>query len=128
MEAKVGQCFRVFFDGGDFQRGCGKDRRNEQGLGGNLAAVERCFQLFVEDALVCGVHVDHDQSLRVLRQDVDTVELAEGVAERRTVGGDARARRIIRCRRVVVGRLGKGQISRCGRFGNAESALVTKCG
>jgi hypothetical protein len=44
-------------------------------------AVERGLQLFVEDALVRGVHVDENQAERVLRQDVDAVQLGQRVAE-----------------------------------------------
>jgi hypothetical protein len=39
----------------------------------DLAVVEGGFQLFVEDALVRGVHVDQDQAVGVLGEDVDAV-------------------------------------------------------
>ena len=40
------------------------------------------FEPFVQDALVRGVHVDEDQAVAVLREDVDAVQLRQGGAER----------------------------------------------
>ena len=73
----------MFFDGGDVERVGGEDGGDQQRLGGDLAVVERGLQLFVEDAFVRRVHVDDDQAVRVLGQDVDAVQLGQRVAERR---------------------------------------------
>ena len=40
------------------------------------------LQAFVEDALMRGVHIDDDEAVRVLREDEDVMDLAEGVTER----------------------------------------------
>ena len=40
------------------------------------------FEPFVQDALVRGVHVDEYQAVAVLREDVDSVQLRQGGAER----------------------------------------------
>ena len=42
----------------------------------------RALELFVAYALVRGVHVDDDQAVGVLGQDVDAVELRDRIAER----------------------------------------------
>src|SRR3569833_496910 len=40
------------------------------------------FEPFVQDPLVRGVHVDEDQAVAVLREDVDSVQLRQSGAER----------------------------------------------
>ena len=49
-------------------------------------AVVRGLELLVADALVRGVHVDDDQALGVLGEDVDAVQLRDRVAQRRQRG------------------------------------------
>ena len=66
-------------------RHCDGDR-HEQRLDADAFAIVRGLELFVADALVRGVHVDHDQAFRALGQDVDAVQLGDGVAERRQGG------------------------------------------
>ena len=57
--------------------------RDEQGLGGDRAAVEGAFELFVKDAFVRRVHVDHDQTVGDLTQNINAMQLAEREAQRR---------------------------------------------
>ena len=71
----------MFFGGRYGQQVSRKHGGNEQGLCGNSVAIERGFKLFVDDAFVCRVHVDDDQSLCVLRKDVGAVQLCQRVAE-----------------------------------------------
>ena len=67
-----------------------EDDRNQQRLHRNAVGVERGLELFVDDALVRGMHVDDDQAVPVLRQDVDAGQLGQREAQRRYVvaGGD----------------------------------------
>jgi hypothetical protein len=74
----------VLFGGGDVDRFGAEHRWNQQRLGGHLLLVERPLELLVEDAFVRGMHVHDDQALAVLRQDIDAVQLREGVAEWRS--------------------------------------------
>jgi hypothetical protein len=86
----------VFFGSGDVDRFGVEHRWNQECLGCQLPFVERPLELLVEDAFVRRMHVDDDQPLGVLRQDVDAVQLGKGVAERRylAVGGGQRPRRL----------------------------------
>ena len=61
-------------------------------------AVVRGLELFVADALVRGMHVDHDQPIGILGQDVDAVQLRHRVAQRRNGG-------IAACRQGLLRRL-----------------------
>ena len=72
----------VLLGGGDVERLGLEHRRHQQALALHRAGVEVGLQLLHHDALVRGVHVDQHQPGLVLRQDVDAVELGEGVAER----------------------------------------------
>ena len=47
-----------------------------------MGVVKLLFEALVDDALVSGVHVHHDQALAVFGQDVDTVQLGDGAAQR----------------------------------------------
>ncbi|MNI67801.1 hypothetical protein D3C73_1234540 [compost metagenome] len=61
---------------------------HQQVLAGQAAGVQRLLQLFVDDALVGGVHVHQHHATAVLRQDVDAVQLRQGHAQRMLfVGG-----------------------------------------
>ena len=61
-----------------------RDRhRHQQGLQAQAFAIEGRFQFLVVDALVRGVHVHHYQTIGVLGQDVDAMQLRDGIAERR---------------------------------------------
>ncbi len=68
--------------------------RNQQRLHGDRAVGERVLELLVQNALVRGVHVDDHEAVRVLRQHIDAVDLAEREAERLLVGGVERGRRV----------------------------------
>ncbi len=128
LKAEVGQRVGVFFDGGDVERVGGEDGRDQQRLGGDLAVVEGGLQLFVEDAFVRGVHVDKDEAAGVLGQDVNAVQLGEGVAERRAVPVDRFGRGKLRCagRDVSPGGAGEGEVGGSGGFGYAEGVLVAQ--
>ena len=71
--------------GGDFSRCGSKGDRNQQRLTGQSGlgalALELVLQPLIDDALVRGVHVDNDQSLRVFCQDVDALQLRQGAAQ-----------------------------------------------
>ncbi len=41
--------------------------------------------MFIGDALVRCMHVDHDQTLRVLREDVNSMQLSDRKSERRNI-------------------------------------------
>ena len=58
-------------------------RRHQQALARDGARIQAELQLLHDDALVRGVHVDQHQAGLVLREDVDAVQLREGIAERR---------------------------------------------
>ena len=77
----------VFLNGGDIQRIRCEHRRNKQGLRTDLPLVECILEFFVQDTLVRRVHIDEHQALGALGQNIDTVQLRQGVAER---GGDIR--------------------------------------
>ena len=80
-------------------RGIGgrKTARISRFLSRHLAGVEGGLELFVEDAFVGGVHIDQNQAAGVLGQDVDAVELGEGVTgevgHRRREGANRLAKR-----------------------------------
>ena len=52
---------------------------NEQRLRRHLASVERVLEFLVEDAFVSRVHVDDDQPLRALGEDVHAVQLGQRI-------------------------------------------------
>jgi hypothetical protein len=83
LEAERGQGFGLVFHGGQLGRAGGKHQRHQQGLRRRRTGVEGGLELFVEDALMRGVHVDQHQPGGVLRQDVDAMQLRDGVAEQR---------------------------------------------
>ena len=86
----------MLFDGGDVKRVGGEHGGNQQRLRGDGLLVEGSLQLFVKDAFVGGVHVDDDQAAGILRQDVDAVQLGQGVAEWRRIAVDRRFRAKLR--------------------------------
>ena len=96
VEAEREQGPAMGFGGGHFECGGGEGVGNQQRLArdtGSTCAVAVCglaFQALVHDALVRGMHVDNDQAVGVLGQDVGATELGERAAERpvdRLVGG-----------------------------------------
>ncbi len=54
--------------------------RDQQLLRRHLLRVQRGLEFFIHDALVRSMHVDDDQAMLVLGQDVDAGELGEGEA------------------------------------------------
>jgi hypothetical protein len=56
--------------------------RDQQRLHGDGMLVDAAFQLFVYHPLMRRVHVHHQQTLLVLRQDIDAVQLAERETQR----------------------------------------------
>ena len=120
-EAQLCQGVGVFFGGGALAGVGAEYDGNEQALH-RRSRIGAELEFFVEDALVGGVHVDEDQSLRVLGEDVDTVQLGDGVAER-MVGVGA-------CRRIgggwVVGLLNKSEIGAGSRFAYGEAGLLRR--
>ncbi len=68
-----------------------------------------------------GVHVDQYQALRVLGEDVDAVQLGEGVAEWR-IG--LRQAALSRGTAAAEGLTCEIEIGRCIRFAHGEAALL----
>ncbi len=68
--------------GSRYLRWCsGKGHGHEQSLCGHVCAFVTLgpllLQPLIDDALVGGVHIDHDQALGVFRQDIDAVQLRQ---------------------------------------------------
>ena len=98
------------------------------------------FETFIHDALVRGVHVDHDQALRVFGQDINPLQLRQRAAQRPVLGvgmrrfprlvGRARIRRMrcaLRwpCVRVYALRFKGAGIARSTRCAHPQSAHIT---
>ena len=85
-----------------FFRRSGKGGWNEQWLAGHRpclvlpfwVAIELCFEALIHDAFVRGVHIDHDQSLRVFRQYINALQLCQCAAQRPVLR--VRMRRLLR--------------------------------
>ena len=90
IEADVLEKFRVFSHQGHIALAQRYGNRRKQGLGNQRRGIAGRFHFFVQDALVCGVHIDNYQSGRVLRKDIHAVDLRQRVAQ-----GKFGARRII---------------------------------
>lgn len=73
----------ILFRGRHVERVGWKGDRNQQRLHRNLLRVEGAFEFLIHDAFMRGVHVDDDQPLFVLCQDIDSGELREGKTQRR---------------------------------------------
>ena len=86
IETELPQCRGVFFGGGDVDRFGIEHRGNQQRLRRQSLLVECVFELLVQDAVVRRMHGDDHQTLVVLRQDVDAVQLREGITKRRCFG------------------------------------------
>src|SRR5690606_13006045 len=54
---------------------------HQQRLGRDAARLERLLHALVIDALVGGMHIDDHQSFGILGEDVDTLELRDGIAK-----------------------------------------------
>ena len=80
--AEAGEPVMVSREGIKDRRGGGEALRQEQVLGLRVLCAQLLFQAFVEDAFVRGMHIDDNEAVRVLREDEDVMDLAEGVAER----------------------------------------------
>ncbi len=59
--------------------------RHQQRLAAQALTGHGGFQPLVGDALVSRVHVHQHQSLGVFRQDIHTLELSQGIAQRRNI-------------------------------------------
>jgi hypothetical protein len=81
VKAERGQRFGLIFGRCHLGVAGGQYQRHQQGLRRRRAGIEAALQFFVEDALVRGVHVHQHQAGRVLRQDINAVDLGHGVAE-----------------------------------------------
>ena len=82
LQAQHFQRFGLGFCGGDFFGRGGEGGRDQQRLAGDArSAVHLGLEAFIDDAFVRGVHVHHDQSLGVLGQDIDAVDLCDGAAQ-----------------------------------------------
>ena len=100
-------------------------------FGGKLAAfvvtiAQTKAGLSFGDAFVRGMHIDDDQSFGVLGEHVDTVQLRDGVAQRRhaAVGGRRRQAWATANRRRWLHSLGRRGIQRGirgRRFGNVQA-------
>ena len=111
---------------GDIKRVTVENRRDKQRLSGDLMAIESRFEFLVKNALVCRVHIDEDQPMSVLRQDVNTVQLGQCIAKRRSVVSGCAGKRWrfrtsyrVRCR-AAESALAEGEISCAGRFSDAK--------
>ena len=80
VDAQIAQSVGVVGDGGHVQFGGLEDGGNQQRLAGDPVVAVGLLQALQHDALVRGVHVHDDQTIRRLRQDVDAVQLGQGKA------------------------------------------------
>ena len=85
VETQPLECFLFGLCRGDVQRIGEKTHRNQQGLGNDPFGIQRSLELLINDALVRGVHVHHDQTLRILREDVNAGKLGQGKTEWRGI-------------------------------------------
>ena len=84
LQAQLRQRFGVGFCCGHFERRGREGGWNQQRLAGDAfvgRGVHLRFQALVDDAFVRRVHVHDDQALRVFSQDVDALQLREGLAK-----------------------------------------------
>ena len=114
------QGVRVLSGGGDVERIRTENGGDEQRLRGDTAAIDGRLEPFIKNAFMRCVHIDEHQAVRVLRQDVDAVQLSQRVAERRGVFFLFRRTRfrIDWARHFAVcgrgGRAGKGSLGKAG--------------
>ena len=106
----------------DLLRGGGHRDRHQQRLRRQRRRVERVLQPLVDDALVRRVHVDDHEARRVLREDVDAVQLREREPER---GRLARARAACASRAALVGH--RGREERLVRRARAARPRTSAC-
>ena len=71
----TGLCSSHFLCGG--REGGG----DEQGLTADGLRIDLRFELFIHNALMCRMHVNHNQTLFVFCQDVNAVQLGNGFAQ-----------------------------------------------
>src|SRR3954469_15783665 len=82
LEPELLERAAVFLGGRDIERIDLEQGRYEERLPLDLPGVETLLQLLHDDALMGGVHVDQHEARLVLREDVDAVQLRNGIAER----------------------------------------------
>ena len=93
VDAQIAQGVGVVGDGGHVQFGGLEDGGDQQRLPGDPMVTVGLFQALQHDALMRGVHVHDDQTIRRLRQDVDAVQLGQGKAHAGRVRQWRRVRR-----------------------------------
>ena len=77
FEAEPGERAGIFRGGRDLQSARGHRGGNQKLLGGDAVVVKRALEFFINDTLVRGMHVNHHQTVLILRQDVDARKLSE---------------------------------------------------
>ena len=87
IETDRQQRFALVFGGRDFQRLGVEHDRHQQRLHRDAFFVERELELLVHDPFVRGVHVDDDEPVGVLGEDVNARKLCKRRAERHLVRG-----------------------------------------
>ena len=82
LEAEPGKRVGIFRGGCDFQGAGGHGRGDQQLLRRDAIVVERVLELLINDAFVSRMHVDHHESVPVLRQHVYAGQLCQREAKR----------------------------------------------
>ena len=134
VKAQFLQCGQVLLGGGHVQSVCVEGHRDQQSLCLHGARIQCRFQLLIEDAFMRGVHVHQHQSLPVLRQHIDAMQLRDGVAKRMRfdIGLHWRCRCGIRgslrgtCHGSVAGG-GEESPVVAARLGNTQAGLEARC-
>ena len=67
----------MFFDCADLNRVSVKGHRNQHRLHRHGIFIERIFELLIQDAFVCCMHIDQHQPFAVLCEYIHTVQLGQ---------------------------------------------------
>ena len=87
LEPNGGQSILFVFNHSNFQGLGTKSGRYEQRLSGRCTGRHARFESLIQNALVCSVHIDDHQALGILREDINAMQLSDGKAQRRQIGG-----------------------------------------
>ena len=81
LQAPVCQFLLKLLNTGHFQSRGGEAVGNQQLLCGQFATVALLLEFFIRHALVSGVHVDQNQAIGALCQDVNAQQLCQSIAQ-----------------------------------------------
>ena len=87
LEAQTGKPVGMLFGAISLALADRQRLRHQQRLATQAFLIHRQLQTLVSNPLVGRVHVNHHQTLRILRQDIDAMQLRYCIAERRYILG-----------------------------------------